>query len=1480
MATPATLLLSHSFAGAGYPDFAVVWPEFSFVPATAINLAGWARPVVDGYGRGLPSRSIGNVTWRALSDLFPGTSLYQADLRARWKNAGGAARREVGLMVRARSVTDCLIARVRSMGGAAPELRLFLVAAGVETQLGATITHVALSASAMNAGLAWRARVEDLASGDTRVTVYLAPSGPTGKGTQVLDWTGDVGDLRGRFGVGIELHDQVSGDDVRIEALSVYDTADEWNPSGPSPGPGSGWQVDLAGTMYSMADLGALSPAVKLVRVTQAYGMQGNRAQLAVLGDYRMGTLVRPGREIRVLHDGVVRFRGRIEKGDQDSLGDAQTFDCFDGYYAARQVGLREDDGSVGHVFNVEDEAAPEWKSDRVGMTLGAILKWLFDRYLGRLRFYGCAPSTSLPYVQAELDAITAVIPDVAVTGTFTSAIETLLRYVAQKWLVWLDPEDLTWHFRDVTTLTPETIVCTAEWVRFKLNPDRSKAYTAVEWIGSLKERIDDIQLRLSDGSLTAAWTKEQENAYGKSKRSRVLVSTFVASSGTGVAPDKVTRNYVDVPPGILETDDIRGWAVDVGGFLRLVTNNTATRVWLSPPAWAGAPANGTQLEFSAIHAEAMPELSSVGVGRGYYLHRPETFSAGCLPSGTGVHQRGFCGEARTLEMSDDGTVGNGEQFMYEVRFPSAFQRAAGFCTPTVTLSQKPGSFWVDNQLHNFILPPGSVPKGGCGPSNENKPLQLPMVDVEISVPQDSPDCPYLREPAGEDVFEGSAFTEWEVTQIYTVNDPDFVSMDQEPGLRLAAQAVLAVKKEKPVLASFTLAAPWTATSPDFPVAARTSRWAGLSKAINVSSAARVTGLEAAGYPVFSVTYNVEDNSIDLDAGTVSGWLEANGVDVAKGISEARILKKALTEVKRLEDFRNRMLGKAADRIGGVPQPSLSACDMRTGNDQVRRVVDIQKDDEDKIAGLSHASFREQLDHSLSVGVEQDFPGTPISVPGRDGAAAQRAHDGAVLRPFADPTILFQGPDPRLGGALGEYGGSTVTDPLADGQPPREVRRAGGYVWRKQEDANGNPNGGPGLEFAALDARGNPTGPWTPYRRPSDMPGGRAPLSLLSAGSTQHQILAMATELGRALGRVQDAAGVFLAAGDRPASHPDGVPADLATHLRAQGFVSNLELVPESFGDPGGPVWTGPKTSQGVSAGLYWRLLTPELVLAKVTAVSYGSGMNGGAWALDVSGPGGSTEFLSTARVIHKQSHPGELEWDTRHNPVATATPQNPFGFDQEGIVLGTVVVGGAAGAGATFPVPEGVRAVLFWAAVSENLAGVAVPLNATYSCHLDYAWRASGWSAPVAGAAQELVADGTNTGMAVFKQPGGAVPPGLRMPSDSLVYVPGVGTAAVNASVNLLGTGVELAVVEGGYLIRARDGVDVGDAWTHTHPAMLEAVTYEEAWALAITKALAEGVGVGETWGAELNPPIEMFEVVDLDEAWAVELNGVPVFP
>ena len=121
----------------------------------------------------------------------------------------------------------------------------------------------------------------------------------------------------------------------------------------------------------------------------------------------------------------------------------------------------------------------------------------------------------------------------------------------------------------------------------------------------------------------------------------------------------------------------------------------------------------------------------------------------------------------------------------------------------------------------------------------------------------------------------------------YIVDDPDFVDMEQEPGLRKAAKAILDVKSQKQYLFEVGIASPWKpppATPPvhGAPTGASTSRWAGMSKRITLSSALRTTQFEAStDLQVFKVTWDVLGNRTVLEAGTASGWMAFEGIDIS-----------------------------------------------------------------------------------------------------------------------------------------------------------------------------------------------------------------------------------------------------------------------------------------------------------------------------------------------------------------------------------------------------------------------------------------------------------------------------------------------------------------------------------------------------------------------------------------------------------------------
>lgn len=1467
----ANLIFERTFDGAGYPSFAVTWPGFDFPSGATVNKSGWSRPVVDGYGKGIPSRSVGGVTWRARADTMPGRSAYRASLWVSWKNPGFAGQREVGLIVRYLDQDNCLVARIRSMVAASPELRLFKIIAGTATQLGSTYTG--LTAAEMQGGVEWSVRCEDLADGTTRVVVYTGAATASSKGTSRIDYTGDLSELAGLHGAGIEFYDQVYSDDVAVDNLRVYDLADEWNPTGGVGGGTGGWTFVFNDTAYSLDDLNALTAPIAPQRVTQAYGMKGNVFTFAVLGDWRLNaTIIKPGVRVKVLHNSVVRFHGIVASGTlKASPKEEQSWQCFDAQWSARQVVLGEDDLTGTLNFNVFDEESDDYDPDRQGMTIGDILAFLFDRYTdgasNSLRFYGAAPATGDAYTQSELDLLTAVIPDVSLSGNLQSAIETLLQYMPT-YMCWVDPTDLGWHFRDVTDLDDEAIVLTNEWATLDVRPDRDQNYTAVLWRGAKKSSADQVVMSLSATDpnlrLQPAWSKETEDAWTKDKRHRSSIQGAISSSGTGSYLG-VTRPYIDIAASFgMATDDWKGALVtlaSVDTFPRLCVGNTATRLWLSSPAWTGSPGAGVIFIASLSSPEAVAALSMQGVGRSYYA--PAITAICGYPSayGAGMKNKGFCGYAQVKGVGDDG-AGYVQNVMFQAQALTAAQQSAMGCDPLVVLAEPPK---IPIGLINRIPPPGgSPPTSGCETGATNKFSQASQVDIEIALSQHEEDAQVVRVPTTDGTFEGDAYEDWDVRQVYVVDDPDFVDASQAAGITIAAQAVLNLKKNKAFMWSVRLATPWTVAPPDVTSASATSRFAGLSKRITLSSSARTTGFEStARLPVLSVTWDIQGNATELQAGTVSAFLTPTAQNIKASIIEKNAAKRAAKLIKQVEDFRNALLSKPADRVGGIQGGPIDGCDVIFPNANMKRVADGRQDDEQKWEAANHNHFAGEVTRSLLTGVQTHLPGYMPAAPGLDGDESKQEVDGGpVLRSLASPWIPGQGPVAGANGNRGRYGGLITTDDAVRGSPPDEVFRGGGIVIRKKAAADGGAGkGGVGLEWATLGPTGA-TGGWNSYTGPTSLSGARVPLTLPTDGSLLRQVIDRTDALAANIGAVRGDLDELLQPGDVTADYPDGAPASLWQQAAA-GLAGNpfMRVIPSTRTDPGGPVYEGPQTESGANAGLFWRC-DPYTGLA-IQVEYYGShlGTNDGEWFPTSSGLGDAVEYATSLYCVHKQAHASDLSNDTRQpTPATTASPDDAAGFTSSaGMVL---PVSGKSGAGASISMPPNSRGTYqIVAHVKEDAAGPAeAGMAKTFGLQCFQQTRASAWDAGSTSSIEAVgSSDGANTSTAIYKAPGGSVPAGLRKPFDLSVSIIRDPThASDNSAADMILTGfdVDVAVVEGGYLVLLKSGVGAASAIRHFRPATAAVIALTSVLTQAIKDSFSTGVGVGSYCSGELDRP------------------------
>ncbi len=1523
MAATAELLYHLGFDGTDVPGVVNPWPGFEFPiekwdyslnpqsgAQSGINgvpLSPYVNepfiPVIDGSGHGVGG-AIGQ-TWRIRATSHPGRNDLQADLWVKFRNpAGFGSNAAAGVIVRFYDAKNCVVARV-TLGGATPVLSLVQIVANVETVLG-TYSGAGLTNAMLSAGVAWRLRCKDDGA-NTQLTVYTSPTGASSKGTQRITWNGTLpANLRGNLSTGVEMIRAPSGSPSSnavawIDNHDVYDLADENTED--TPGDGSGWILELDGTQYTRAQLAAYDPPIRRFIVWQQFGPEGGGCRIESEGDWVMKAGLKPGMRVRVFHHGECRFRGVLGPGQAMAAPrESQVWEAYDPLWLSALVNLAEDDGTATMAFNVFDEEDDLWLVDRQEMTVGQIIRFLGDRYIDGnegLRAVGAAPEFVDMFVQSELDAMDAVFPNIALAGNFQAAILQLVDRL-KKWQPFVDPVDGVWHFRDLTAATAQDVRTSVDWVLPKVTADPRKSYTRVKLVGSSKEDDDPVTLKLSDGTLKPIWTTPQEAAAGAKERRK---GEFAGEIGGGGAEmfEGVMRTYVFV--SILygfTPDEWRGAIESIASAGQFVVGNRnvggATRIYFGPSAWPGGtpPVAGTKFLLTMLDAQAMKYYSSIGVGRAFYIPRPITTCGGGKQGlyGEGISKSKDCGSA--FIKGRDPVSGRlyADEYDFQVYTATAKAHAAGFCQPIGVIAKKP---LPPIALINFF-PPGSAPESPCNPTS---PSQDPAIDVELQIKRKKEMAPERHTPASG--FSGEAFDEWGVKREKVIQVPDFVDdATQGDGIQKACDALHAILSQRALLLEVGIATPWHPHA-SFPMGTHaqgypSSTWAGLTKTITISSSRRATNLETGtDRQVYRVEWDVMGNRTTLQAGTAAGWLNIDAELLARTYTEKGLLTKTARMVKDAIDQLSCLLRKPADRIGGE-SGITPGCQVPVIDAVRRSVKSVEQDDEQKKDNIAHGALVQRVDQMLGSGlVDTEFPGAPIEMPGFDGAAAQQVGDGGrVLRSL--PVSPLQGASRYANGDRGPYGGPIVTDPVQAGQPPDVVARFAWGTVRKRGDGAGSARGGYDLEWSPNDAQGAPTGVWNPLRSGADINAGAGPhLRHSKDGSYAAQLRDRADVLAEVLGVQTDAAGAFIEPAQASApGYPDGPPADLVTALLvASAASSHLFPVWSSLHDPGGLVFSGPKSVTGADAEALWQVMMPERVLAKVLDVGLGGGgaRNGGSYALDTSGPGGTTEVLHTGTVVHKQVEAGGLS-NVGVNPVAAVpiADDSPFGLLGPGaaaITAGWAMgVVAFSGAGARLELPAYSRGVpAFTFHLMEDPFAVPGPGGLLMGGVGQYAYQASPWGAPVASAPTPVLTTAPNPGAAypakgVFLMPGGAVPPGLRRPFGIVVAFqrqPGVGGVDAGAGALILqAIGVEVVVTETGYAVFRKEGIGAAVTvkdnrpWRHELVAMLETIT----WRLEHVEA--ESVFAIEGPRADLDPPVVVFEGLDvaIDEAVFMDLH------
>lgn len=1518
----ANVIFQNLFPGAGYPSYETVWPDFEVVTGNP----PFATPVVDGKSHGMGSRTLSagaTNPWRLRSDYFPGRLNYKADLELRWEDPESGIN-TVGLILSFIDYNNFLVARLASGGGGGtPSLKMYKVIAGTATQLGST--YSGFSNSNLFAGLKLRFRREDLEDGSgLRLTVYRDPE-IDDNGTSVIDVTATgLGKFNAGYTAGIELIG-CKNTAIRITSLTCYDFGDEWTPSEDPTLVGLGWQFEFGDTLYSLADLHALEPRVCPKNVQMGYGPNGREAMVTVEGDFRDHTFVYPGQSYRVFHNNVCRFAGWISEADQSlSPGqEQQNFRARDGIWAARQVVIQNDDLVGNHYFNVYaprqasgeggtegvcateagDNVPDEWDAELQDMTIGDIIAWLFDRYTDgneKLRFYGAAPASGDAYDSAELALMTAIMPDLRVSGNFMTAIQSLMKYMPTFQMI-MDPITKIWHFYDVTAETAATVTFPTDIVpSVKFKPDPDKSYTAVVWRGSKRNEKDPVTMKLSDGTLRPAWNSAQEAVNHADKKHKARITITIDAAGelppgsqfrgvTYPALQYLSISIADAASLGIEDDDFRGAYVMVNGWARWVIGNTSTRFYLSVPNWVSPPAAGTQYVI-ALNDDpcAIEELSGNMVGMAFHgvgaaCGIPdESGIAASLYKSNSLKNKGRCGTAKVVGQGLDGQF-YAQQYEYTVKqLTGAAQEAFGICGPVISLS-KPAA--PPTGLLNRLPPKGgSAPKTNCVVGNSQRPSQMPQVDIEVQLSLLEDEVAYQRYPP--EGYHGEAFSEndanwdgagqpepgdWRCRNVLIIDDPDFRDLSiQGPGILLAQQAIIDLFGQKAYTVDVELVTPWNADYGHD--AALSSRFGSFPLKLRLESTQRTLGFEAANFlPIFEVVFNIESNTTQLRAGTPVAWAGVDPKTVSASYVDKNLLKKMADKIKEVEDYRNALLGHSPRRIG-ASTPTIDGCTVLVMEQVTKQRKDVTTIINDKDKKIHHLSMLGNLSQMMNTGVQTDNPGAQVAMPGLSGAASKMPkRSAAVLESLADARVLDQGPvsGTKVNGDRSHYGGLIGADDIDAGQPPVILAKMGPYAFRTKPDKVGEVYGGHILQYSALDSDGNET-TWTDMESPTDMPNGHIPLSVITAGSLLDTIKTRIESLEENLGLVID---TDLERSINPGSednagtvYPDGAPADLLTVAMAMAKIEGSVLLQSTLRDPGGAVFTGSKTEAGLDSETFWRVAMPEKVIVQVEAVTAGTGTNGGNWDYVVVDD--AYVYADIMRIEHKQAHAPALDTDKRSGIgacSAPATDDSPFGFDNSrGVVLDP---SSTSGAGHIFPLAKGSHGIPTFEVVATELLSDAAAPGLNHALAFSYSYKASAWTAISTGTPGTAVtSDGSGEAVGQYKAPGGAVPPGLRVPSDAATLLalsayrnPGAGTdTASGESTVVVGLSVNVAVVEGGIWIRIRgQNVDVADALVHNHPQKIEAVDESEVWVLDFTKASTEAVTVRDTVSVELNPPV-----------------------
>lgn len=413
--------------------------------------------------------------------------------------------------------------------------------------------------------------------------------------------------------------------DVVYDSLTVRDLEDEYTGTLADLDEGIALVVD--GVSYSWEDL--VDAGVVVGQGSQSYdrgdGWEFTSRALMDAED----EILYPGAVVAVALDGDIVASGRIQAASRKlQPGEGRAYRLVTARQLAADVLLEHPElhgnSITWNLYADHADYDAAYADTEIGEAIALILDEHADGSTG-LRAHLAAPpdEDTAPYVQAELDLLTAKVPGMTVSGDPVTAIEQLLAFT--KYLLVIDPATLIWHIVDRTggTIVQVDLDATHVLGEYTIDPDRN--FTACVVHGSKPETTETTLTSEALGGLQTTWHSTMQTGRTDELSVKNRDEGLVASIGGGGGAPTMTPDTVGPPAfSMVQYEWIKCAVVfNTGaeaGERYEVTSNTSLAFTLVGPWRNGGPAAGDEFVVEGNAVNGGRDNGHTEVGRRWKL--------------------------------------------------------------------------------------------------------------------------------------------------------------------------------------------------------------------------------------------------------------------------------------------------------------------------------------------------------------------------------------------------------------------------------------------------------------------------------------------------------------------------------------------------------------------------------------------------------------------------------------------------------------------------------------------------------------------------------------------------------------------------------------------------------------------------------------------------------------------------------------------